>query len=523
MNTPETLRIDGTDSGQRQPAEPRILRDRLLLLLALDAGACIVVGAASGAFTPGVRDAAVAAAAGLVGVAATRLLRRPAGLPKLPGSSSPSSLGHSKRVLLLVMLVGVIAYVGGNATFALFNAETTNPGSSMASGTLTMGNKVNNGTTCQSYGATTADNNNSACDALLTLTNLAPGVGAGQAKLTIQNTGSIDASKLYLSAPYPRTTLSAQITSGATVTSLTVAALTNAVSSGNVLQVSYGGSSQNFTASAGAAVGATSVAVTSVTATATLPINSRVLNTSGNASAATTECADAKTTSSPVAGATYGTQLNFNAITNNPLCQAMLFYVQEQSATGKNYCWYGRGSSASPSPDSNGQCRTPTTATLSSTLGTGSPITSLPVAALTGNVKSGDSIVLTEGSNTQTFVASAAAYINDTSIPVSALTPNYAYTSAATVKDTTAFSALDGDATDTISSFDTGHPQTGRIQLYPVTANNTTNNAATVELNRNNDAGYSRIFYVGVYMPASSANQLQGLVSTFGLNWHIDQ
>jgi len=108
MNTPETLRIDGTDSGQRQPAEPRILRDRLLLLLALDAGACIVVGAASGAFTPGVRDAAVAAAAGLVGVAATRLLRRPAGLPKLPGSSSPSSLGHSKRVLLPGFVVSAL-------------------------------------------------------------------------------------------------------------------------------------------------------------------------------------------------------------------------------------------------------------------------------------------------------------------------------------------------------------------------------------------------------------------------------
>ena len=92
------------------------------------------------------------------------------------------------------------------------------------------------------------------------------------------------------------------------------------------------------------------------------------------------------------------------------------------------------------------------------------------------------------------------------------------------IKDTTAFDAMNGEGTSTISNFDTGY-KTG-IQLYPVTANNTVNTAATVELNKNGNSGYQRIFYVGIYRPAptgGSLNQLQGLVSRFGLNWHIDQ
>jgi hypothetical protein len=85
---------------------------------------------------------------------------------------------------------------------------------------------------------------------------------------------------------------------------------------------------------------------------------------------------------------------------------------------------------------------------------------------------------------------------------------------------------LNGDSTDTISNFDTAHKATSEIQLYPLSANGTTNTNAAIELNRHGVTGDTRIFWVGVYLPAPSGisqNQLQGLMSTFGFNWHIDQ
>jgi hypothetical protein len=497
-------------------------RTRLLVAVALAAVACLVAATAAGAVSATLTAAAVAAAAVILSVAAARFLsRRPAAAPHSQRSSSRSLVG-TKRVLMLATIAGVIAYVGAQSTFSVFNAETANPGSLFGSGTLTMGNTVDSGTTCQSYNAATQDNSNGACDAVLALTNAAPGVTSGQAKLTIEDTGSLDASKFYVSAPYPRTNLSGALTSGNPVSTLAVGGFDLAVSGGDQITVSFGGHTQTFTASSGASAGATSISVTSVAANYSYPVGSRVEETSTNTTAANTECFDAKTTSSPVAGATYGTQLNFNSTTDNPLCSSLLFWVQEQT-NGNNYCWYGLGSSASASPSAIGQCRTPTTATLSSTLTAGVPTTSLPVSALSGNVKSGDSIVVTQGSNTQTFTASSAAFIGDTSISISSATPGYSYTSAATVQDSTAFGALDGDTTDTISAFDTGHPQTNRIELHPLTGNGTADSLAAVELNKHGDSGSSRVFYVGVYMPSSGTNLLQGLQSTFGLDWHIDQ
>jgi hypothetical protein len=85
---------------------------------------------------------------------------------------------------------------------------------------------------------------------------------------------------------------------------------------------------------------------------------------------------------------------------------------------------------------------------------------------------------------------------------------------------------LNSDTTDTISNFDTAHAQTGEIQLYPLSANGATNTNAAIELNRHAASGDTRIFWVGVYLPSpsgTSQNQLQGLMSTFGFNWHIDQ
>jgi hypothetical protein len=389
-----------------------------------------------------------------------------------------------------------------------------------------MGNKVGSGTVCMSSAGSTLDNVNSACSMFLNLQNMAPGVSSAQAKLTIENDGSIDASKFYLFAPYPRTTLSGALTQGNAVGSLQVSGFGAPLALNDQVMVSYGGHSQTFTVAATSA-GATTITIsgTAPVANYSYPVGARVDDLSGNSGTGNTDCYDSKTTSSTVAGASIGTDLNFNSPTGNPLCQSLIFWVQEQSATGKNYCWYGLGSSAS-TPSSVGQCRTPTVANPSSTLSTSGATTTIPVAALTGNIAQNDQLVISQGGSTQTVTAAANAFINDTSITVNSFTPNFAYTTAATITDTTALGALNGDAGDTISQFDTGHPQTGRIQLYPVTANNTANTSATVELNKYSSSGYQRVFYIGAYMPAPAGvpqNGLQGLVSTFGLSWHIDQ
>ncbi|HUC87794.1 MAG TPA: hypothetical protein VMR95_01435 [Candidatus Binatia bacterium] len=72
-----------------------------------------------------------------------------------------------------------------------------------------------------------------------------------------------------------------------------------------------------------------------------------------------------------------------------------------------------------------------TVATLSSSLSTGSPITSLPVSALAAAVPAGP-LTLTSAGNTQTWVTTGAAQAA-TSITVTSQTPNYAYPSGLAV------------------------------------------------------------------------------------------
>ena len=430
------------------------------------------------------------------------------------------SLRELKGALLFVMAIGAAAYFGGGATFASFSAETSNVGSTTASGTLTMSDQINSGTACLSANAASQNNVNAACAAALALTNVAPGVYGGVAQVTVQNTGSIDASKFYLWAPYVNATLSAGISG--TVTSLPITPLEGTVTSGDSIVLSFGTHTQTFTANATAAGGATSIGVTSLAANFAYPIGTIVTDTSSNTGASNTDCYDAKTTVAGTAGASKGTDLNFNPVTGNPFCGSALIFVQETTG-GNHYCWLGKGSS----PEAvSGMCTAPISVNLSSALTTGGAITSLPVTALNGNVASGDSIVVTSGTNTQTFTASANTYFGATAIPVNSLTPNFAYPTTSTVVDTTSLASLNPDTTDTITNFNTAHNTVGKIQLFPVTGNGTVNNAATVELSHFNTGTFSRIFQVGVYLPAPAGinqNPLQGLQSTFGITWHIDQ
>lgn len=104
-----------------------------------------------------------------------------------------------RALLITIVMIGGVASIAGNAgTFASFSAEATNANTTFATGSIVLSDKVNSGTACLSSAG--ALNNNANCSAILTGANLAPG-GAASANLTIQNTGTLNASKLYLWAP----------------------------------------------------------------------------------------------------------------------------------------------------------------------------------------------------------------------------------------------------------------------------------------------------------------------------------
>jgi hypothetical protein len=331
---------------------------------------------------------------------------------------SVEKLNRTKKFLILAMLTALMAYVMGGSTFATFSAETGNPGTTVASGTLTMSDTVNSGTVCNSYGnginsnaVTSADNYNANCAAILALTNQAPGVTnttgsylGGYAQVVIANTGSINASLFSLFAPYVNGSLSTQVSSGAlvgtgqTVTSFSVSSLEGPVSTNDKIILNYGSTTQEFCAGAAAAASSTTTSITisggyavaagtsnacpgtsgPIAAGTTFSVGTRLNDTSTDTAPSNTDCWDAKTTVPGITNATKGTDLNFNPITGNPFCSTALFWIQEQSVVGANtynYCWFGRGSpfgdQGGNTEDSAGECRTPTQMTLASNVTTG--------------------------------------------------------------------------------------------------------------------------------------------------------
>lgn len=459
------------------------------------------------------------------------------------------SLVNTKRILLAMLAIGVAAFFGGRATMATFSAETANVGSSAASGSLTMANLVNDANQCDSFGTgSNGDNTNSTCYVPLTLQNVAPGAFAGApAKITIKNTGSIDARSFYVFSAYANATLAGAVNSGdpATGATITTTPVEGTFNVGDTLTISYGLSATpannlmsclvGGTSPVGAEGGATSVTLGTCTPSTwnqNYPIGARIIDNSSNTTATNTDCYDQQTTSSTVSGATYGTQLNFNEVPPSPtahttptngMCQKVLVWIQEQSSSGKNYCWYGNGSGTA-------RCAAPISANLTAGGSISGATTTLSVAALRGNVigtATHDTIKITEGNLSTTCSAQADAYINDTSITVSGCSPTNTFTTAAVVTDTTTLSTLNSDTTHTLSNFDTSTKwQVGQIPLYTVSGNGSVNNPSAIELNKHGDSGDTRIFYVGVYLPATSGsadNYVQGLKSTFGLAWHIDQ
>lgn len=102
----------------------------------------------------------------------------------------------SRRWLYLVLVGGLIALGAGGGTFATFNAQITNKTNIFSTGSLTL--KETPGT-CKS---TSVAGNSGTCSGLLTVNTSPYAVSTSVAfdSVTLTNTGTLAASKLYLSA-----------------------------------------------------------------------------------------------------------------------------------------------------------------------------------------------------------------------------------------------------------------------------------------------------------------------------------
>ena len=555
--------------AHRAPRPVAALRKHVLVLLAVESAATLAAVAATGDVHNTIfriASAGIALTVALVIAVETAATMRRTSTAAAAATAAPRPatrpLTKSKLALLLVMAIGFATYFGGGGSFSSFSAEDTNPASNVASGTLTMSDVVNNSTTaCFSYGGASANNVNQACDAAFSLTgtgtpnsapgapanpagagNVAPGAFGGVAKLVIENTGSIDAGTFKLVAPYVSGTLHTTAIPTGAFASITINNLEGPITNGDSLLISYG--SQSTTATASASYAPVSPITTDIIVSvsggnnasgATIPAGATVVDTSSDTGVANTDCYDVKATTNQVSGATVGNTLTFNTgNTTNSLCNTALLYVQEVGS-GHNYCWFGVIDGASNAA-ANGMCAAPIstspTSLGSGTIGTGS----FTVPALQGNVKTGDSIVFTQGVNVETCVATADALMTTTSIAVNSCVvtagANGSYTTAVVITDSSTLTLLNPGppslAAATIGSFDTSKSGINGIALYPVTANGVAATGAPVSLPKYDSSAHTsaRTFYVGVFLPngnGGNQNTIQGLMSTFGLTWHLGQ
>jgi hypothetical protein len=449
-----------------------------------------------------------------------------------------------KQFLLGLMLLGAVTYFGGGGTWASFNAETSNNGSSISSGTLTMSDQVNSAGACFTASSATA-NNVANCPAPLTIANVAPGNPTSTATITVMNTGSIDGSSLTLFGSYTNGMLNAPLTSGNPVTTLSVTNLEGPVNVNDTIVVANGPNTQSFSATSAAvpvtppALPSTAVSFTvqkllsagggAVSANATYPAGSTTVtdtssNSNGSATAANnTDCYD-RQTAGGTPTATKGDSLNFNPIVGNPFCSHALMYVQETTG-GKNYCWYG---ATSVPGAATGLCAIPPIGMTVSTIVPLGAVSSIPITSMTlnGNISVGDTITVTSGTHTQNFVSAQNIAYGTTGVTSITITGSTVTTAAfpvgSTVVDLTATNAANSDILDTITNFDTSHGSSGRLQLAPISSSGILDATAPVQLAH----GASRVFLIGLYMPSpagTNQNYLQGLQSIFGLTWHLDQ
>lgn len=128
-------------------------------------------------------------------------------LAKLTGRdrSARPRTRRAKQLLASLMAIGGLSSLTVGGTFALFRSEETNIGSKVATGTLTLNDKVGEGATCYSYkgeaGKEPSKNANEACQALFTSASLNYPGTAATARVKITDDGSLDAKDLELYMP----------------------------------------------------------------------------------------------------------------------------------------------------------------------------------------------------------------------------------------------------------------------------------------------------------------------------------
>lgn len=568
----QQMRVEQPAPAAQAPRAPKTgLKKQLAALAAVEFAATLAAVAAQGSIHSGIFRVAAAALAATVALvvaietAASMRRRDPSAAPaRAHAAAAPSAkhLSKSKLVLLFIMAAGFATYFGGGGSFASFTAQDTNPNSNIASGTLTMNNTVNNRTTaCMSYGGV-YDNTNPNCDAIFSLTgtgtpnssaaapanptgagNLAPGAAGAVAKITVENTGSIDASTLKLLAPDVSATLHTNAIATGAVSSITINNLEGKITSGDHLTISNG--AQSITVQANASYTPVSPISTDITVNVTgtngtgspIPVGAFVDDTDANTGSTNTDCYDQKATTNQVTGATVGSTLSFNTgATTNTLCNTALLYVQEVGA-GHNYCWFGVIDGAS-NPAANGMCAAPISTNPSAFSGSANsfgPSTTYTVTALTGNIKAGDSVTMTQGNNAVTCTDANNQFMGDTQIVTTSAActvvgANGAFSSSAVITDPNTLTLLNPGnpslSADTIGSFDTSKHGTNGVVLYPVSSNGNDVVGAPVSLPKYDSVSHTsaRTFYVGVFLPSgngSDQNNIQGLMSTFGISWYI--
>lgn len=113
-----------------------------------------------------------------------------------------------KRVLLSLMVVGALCWITIPRTYAVFNTQTRNGGTSIQTGTFVVGNSTNGGTDCNSQ-AGASNNLNTACTALMTYSTsneYYPGGPAATATVTIKAKGTLNVDDLVVDMPSCTTT-----------------------------------------------------------------------------------------------------------------------------------------------------------------------------------------------------------------------------------------------------------------------------------------------------------------------------
>src|SRR4051812_17862205 len=139
------LRSGGTNAGATQGAPTSMSNFRHAHILGLMSVAVAAYGVSVGSQ---LRTALIMAALLAGAAAATILYERRAVLTAPRATAAPAQSGfvQTKRMLMLMMVIGIVVYSGGAGTFSSFSAETSNTNSSVAAGTLTMSDTVNGST-----------------------------------------------------------------------------------------------------------------------------------------------------------------------------------------------------------------------------------------------------------------------------------------------------------------------------------------------------------------------------------------